>query len=349
MVTYVTQTTINLGYNKVTKSRNRERFIMKKILSIIALFILVFGLTACKDIQEEKELVHLKIMAPIGTPALAQTYMESTLPSLGDNITYEIDSVYGTDPLVAAFGSGSHDIIYAPTNLGAKLISTGLDYQFAGTVVWGNLYLASTGYDTFTLDDLDGKEIIAFGQNATPDIVLQTILDNHIFTTAPTITYVDSVSQAQAEILTDNTKIVLMAEPALSVLGLPTKLGDSLNVIDLQHEWEIVTGSLSYPMAGIFVKSDLDTNIVNAYLTAVENSIDEANSNPDEVAQMAVDLDYGFPLGVLISAIPRSNLSYLNALESKDALEIYFTYIIELNPALIGGNLPGDTFYYSGE
>lgn len=319
---------------------------MKKIVILFMIGLVGLGLAAC---EQEDTPVSFKVMAPIGTPALSQTYMESTLPTLGEHITYDIDSVVGTDPLVAAFGSGSHDIIYAPTNLGAKLISTGLDYQFAAAVVWGNLYLASTGYDQFSLSDLEGKEIIAFGQNATPDVVLQTVLEGVDFDEMPTITYVDSVSQAQADIITDPTKIVLMAEPALSVLGLPTKLGDALDVIDLQDEWAALTGTSSYPMAGIFVKSDLDKDAVNAYLEAVEISVEEANAHPSDVAQMAVDLDYGFPLGVLIEAIPRSNLDYKDALESKDALELYFGYIIDLNPALIGGALPEDHFYYTGE
>jgi NitT/TauT family transport system substrate-binding protein len=319
---------------------------MKKILLAVTVLISILGLTAC---QNNEESLHLKIMAPIGTPALAQAYMESTLPSLGDNITYEIDSVFGTDPLVAAFGSGSHDIIYAPTNLGAKLISTGLEYQFAGTVVWGNLYIASSGYDTFDLDDLDGQEIIAFGQNATPDVILQAILSSHTFTTPPTITYVDSTASTQAELLTDHTKIVLMAEPALSVLGLASNLGNELDVIDLQQEWEVLTGSSSYPMAGIFVKNDIDKDALNAYLEAVLSSVNRTATSPEEVAQIAVELDYGFPEAVLIAAIPRSNLEFTSALDSRDALEEYFTYIMDLNPALIGGSLPGDEFYYSGE
>ena len=330
---------------------------MKKLLSFLAIFMLIFTLSACTDNDDEndtqepvaKDPIELKIMAPIGTPALAQTYMESTMPSLGDHVTYEIETVSGADPLVAAFASGSHDIIYAPTNLGAKLISTGIDYTFAGTVVWGNLYIASTGYETFTIDDLDGKDIIAFGQNSTPDIVLQAVIAGHTFTTAPTITYVDSVTQAQAEILTDNTKIILMAEPALSVLGLPSKLGDALDVIDLQVEWASLTGDSSYPQAGIFVKNGLDTDVVDAYLAAVATSVEQANLDAASVAQMAVDLEYGFPLGVLVSAIPRANLEYKSALDSKAALETYFGYIIDMNAALIGGSLPTDDFYYTGE
>ncbi len=320
---------------------------MKKLLSIIAICMLVFTLSACTGNDNNKDTIKLKIMAPIGTPALAQTYMEKTMPSLGDYVEYEIETVSGADPLVAAFGSGSHDIIYAPTNLGAKLISTGVDYKFAGTVVWGNLYIASTGYETFSLDDLDGKEIIAFGQNSTPDIVLQAVLSGYTFTTVPIITYVDSVSQAQAEILIDNTKIILMAEPALSVLGLPSKLGDNLDIIDLQVEWENFTGTSSYPQAGIFVKSDLDQDVVDAYLIEIAKSVSQANIDTATVAQMAVDLEYGFPLGVLVSAIPRANLEYKSAADSKAALETYFGYIIDMNATLIGGSLPTEDFYYT--
>lgn len=319
---------------------------MKKIMITLGIILLGFTLVGC---EQDKDPVSFKVMAPIGTPALAQTYMQSTMPSLGEHITYEIETISGTDPLVAAFGSGSHDVIYAPTNLGAKLISTGVDYTFAGTVVWGNLYIASTGYESFTLEDLDGKEIVAFGQNATPDVVLQTVLADYNFDVEPVITYVDSATSAQAAILTDPSTIVLMAEPALSVLGLPTKLGEELDVIDLQEAWGDVTGSTSYPMAGIFVKNDLDTDALDAYLEAVRESVEQANNDTATVSQMAVDLEYGFPLGVLISSIPRSNLEFVNATDSREALETYFGYILDLNGALIGGSLPTDNFYYSGE
>ncbi len=62
------------------------------------------------DCVFERLPIELKIMAPIGTPALAQTYMEKTMPILGENVTYTIETVSGADPLVAAFASGSHDI-----------------------------------------------------------------------------------------------------------------------------------------------------------------------------------------------------------------------------------------------
>jgi NitT/TauT family transport system substrate-binding protein len=314
---------------------------MKRLSGLFLVFLMALTLSGCK---EDPEAINLKIMAPIGSPALAQTYMQFHHPSIGEHITYEIDVVSGTDPLVAAFGSGSHDIIYAPTNLGAKLYSTGVEYVFAGTVVWGNLYLASGTDEVFDLASLDGKEIVVFGQNATPDIILQTILADQDYDVAPTFTYVDSAGTANATLMTDPTKIVLLAEPVLSIAGLNVS---NLQTIDLQAAWEDLTGDSSYPQAGIFVKKDLDKDVVEAYLMEVRISINEANANPDSVAQLAVDLEYGFPVAVLQGAITRSGLEFKDASDSKDALETYFGYILDFNGALIGGAQPEDDFYFN--
>lgn len=313
---------------------------MKKLLSLFLVVALLVTVSGCK-----KEDVNLKIMAPIGSPALAQTYMESTLPSLGDNVTYEIEVVSGVDPLVAAFTSGSHDIIYAPTNLGAKLVSTGVDYQLAATVVWGNLYLATGTDDTFDLSDLDGKTIVVFGENATPHIILKAILDNETYTVPPVLEFVDSAGTANATLIQDPSKIVLLAEPVLSVASLPSNVAN-LKSINLQVAWENLTGDSSYPQAGIFVKTGLDSDAVDAYLEQVELSIEAALNDPAAVAQMGEDLGYTFPLPVMTSAIPRSNLEFVTAIDSKTALEAYFSYIIDFNAALIGGALPEDDFYY---
>ncbi|PAT01956.1 hypothetical protein CI105_03610 [Candidatus Izimaplasma bacterium ZiA1] len=315
---------------------------MKKITILMLSLFIFTSLVGCKNNEEKKEL---RIIVPLGSPALAQTYNESTLESIGDNISYTIDVIVGSDPLVAAFGSGSHDIIYAPTNLGAKLISSGLDYKFAATVVFGNLYLATGTGIELTMESLDGKNITVFGQNATPEIILNTIINEYVYDVQPTFTYVDSASQALADLITDNNKIVLLAEPMLSVASLPTNVAN-ITSLSLQDEWGKMTESTSYPQAGIFVKSSLDKDIVDSYLSKIEESVNYASTNTDELAQLAVDLEYGFPLQVLKGAIPRSGLMFMSALDSKTAIELYFTEIMEINSNLIGGSLPDTNFYY---
>jgi len=312
---------------------------MKKLLVATMIIILVMFVSACK----EKEITELKIIAPNGSPALSQTYVEYHLPEIS-YVNYEIDIVSGAELLVAAFGSGSHDIIFAPTNVGARLISTGVDYQFAATVNWGNSYIASKS-DIQSLEDLDGKEIVAFGQNATPDIVLRTLINATDYSVEPTIIYVDSVQTALANLMEDSNRIVLLAEPILSIGQ--QNLGN-LNIIDLQSEWASITGMASYPQAGIFVKSSLDSTIVDAYLAHVEEGINILNDDPELIANYAESLEYPFPKPVLINAIPRSNIRFETAVNSKEALEYYFEQILTLQGNLINNQLPDDAFYYNG-
>lgn len=312
---------------------------MKRIIALTMVLLFALVLSGCK---QESEQIELKIMVPLGSPALAQTYMEYTHPIIGENVTYEVEVVSGTDPLVAAFASGSHDIIFAPTNLGAKLYKTGVEYKFAATVVTGNLYLATGTDEVFDLASLDGKDIVVFGQNATPDIILQTILADQEYTTPPTLTYVDSAGSANATLVANPTTIVLLAEPVLSVADMNV---ENLATIDLQDAWRTLTESGSYPQAGIFVKDGTNQEVVDAYLREIQLSITAALENPGDVAQMASDLEYGFPVPVLTSAISRSGLEYITAKDSKDGLEAYFNYILELNATLIGEELPVDAFY----
>ena len=79
----------------------------------------------------------VSIICPSGTPALGlANYYDSV-----KGASFEI--VNGADPLVAAFGTKSHDLIVAPVNLGAKFYNTNENYVLAKTFVWGNLFLAS--------------------------------------------------------------------------------------------------------------------------------------------------------------------------------------------------------------
>ena len=77
---------------------------MKRIMGLLMVLLFALALSGC---NEDPENVQLKIMIPLGSPALSQTYMEYTHPNIGDNVSYEIEVVSGTDPLVAAFGSGT--------------------------------------------------------------------------------------------------------------------------------------------------------------------------------------------------------------------------------------------------
>ncbi len=304
---------------------------MKKIVATLTLIVFSLLLLGCKPRTQ------LRIITPAGSPTLAQLYMQE------DKELYHVDVVNGPDLLVAAFTTGipTHDIILAPTNLGAKLVQAGSNFTFAGTIVWGNYYLISKDKTTFDMASLEGQEIIVFGQNQTSDIIIKSLLAELNITV--TITYLDSVANAAAYYMADNSKIVMVAEPSLSTIASKVS---NLQIIDIQEIYEEVTGESSYPQSGIFVSNTLTKRQVNQVLTDLKKSIEKANEYPSETGALAEELKIGFSAAIVEAAIPNSHLAFTSALDSKAALENYFNMILEMNPALIGNELPDETFYY---
>ncbi|MBU1141819.1 MAG: hypothetical protein KKG64_04770, partial [Firmicutes bacterium] len=209
---------------------------MKKLLMIILFTTII--LTGCSKAET------ITMIVPFGGPEIAVLYLEAS-----DN--YEIDIVQGPDPLVAAFGSRTYDAIFAGSNLGAIMYNSRPEYILLATIVWGSTFIVSTT-SIDDMDSLEGKDIIAFGQNSTPDIILKYLLDSYDVTAS--ITYVDSVASAAALFIADPTKIVLTAEPVLS--NIKAAVAD-VNVLDLQTIYGEVSDSDSYPQASVFIKFDL--------------------------------------------------------------------------------------------
>jgi len=313
---------------------------MKKLLSVFAVLLLAFVFVGCTEdtTSVTSEPVVYSVIAPNGSPAIAQMYMQQ------DSAHYAVDIVSGPDPLLAAFGSGSHDFIFAPTNLGAKLYTANQSYIFIAAVTFGNYYLVTSTENTFDLASLAGKEIVVFGQNQTSDIVLKYVLSENEITAS--FSYVADVATAVSTWVADNSKIVMVAEPSLSVL---LASHPDLDVIDLQTAYEDITGSNSYPQAGVFAKATLSNEAIDQFLVDLEASIDSVNANVADSATLGVDLGFGFPYAVLVNAIPNSHLDFQGALEVKSSLEAYFSIILDLNPVLIGNALPVDDFYYQPE
>lgn len=298
---------------------------MKKVLILV---LCLFILSSCKP-QES-----ITIMAPQGSPAM-------TILGL-DSDDYTIDIVNGPDPLIAAFGSASHDAIIAPTNLGAKLFQSKEDYKLAAILVWGNYHLVSTSFVNLTLNDLQGKDVVIFGRNQTSDIIMKHILESYAI--VANITYVDSVQSAAASYLADSTQIVMVAEPSLSKIKA---LIPSTVSLDLQSIYADLHEGSSYPQAALFVHQSMSHRDVSHLIDSLDQSIDWVNEKSEEVCQKGVEFGIIDDETMFMNAIEGSHLSLKTPNESLDSIHIYLNLILDLNPNLIGGQIPTDAFYWS--
>lgn len=217
------------------------------------------------------------VLAPTGAPGYA-------LLPLADNDSVSLELVDGADSLQAAFVNPDpqYDVIVAPTNLGAKLISAGkTDYRLAAVVTTGNLYIVGTSEDV-----LSGTGTIAlFGEQAVPGLVYKKLQP----TTTMTEQWYNAVTDAQAALLGGQADAALLAEPAATAtIAKGKEAGLSLTkVADLQQLW----GDDGYPMASLFIKEDT----FNAHKDDMAQMIDVLKNYADGVKSgnidVAADLD----------------------------------------------------------
>ncbi len=303
-----------------------------KVLMFTAIFSLTIVLSSC-EIDREK----VSVLVPTGTPSLGVADAFCNL----DLIDYNI--VSGSDPLVAGFTNQNYDIIVAPVNLGAKFYNTNqnFDYVLYETIVWGNYYLAAN-FNISSFDEIDGKTVVVFGKNSTPDVVLRTLIASKDLEV--TLEYVDDVSTANSYLLTGKADIIVSAEPSLTKV----KAKKDIYVFDLQNEWKVLTGSYSLPQAGIFVKKQsYEKASVKMALEKMAASVRLATKSPDKLINSAISVDDNLnTIGkeTLLEAIPSCNLRLEE--HNKEAIEFYFNQVIKLGIGqTVGGKLPDEGFY----
>lgn len=308
-----------------------KKLLFAFILAFIALFTVACG-------EEPQEVEEISLIAPTGTPSLI---ISKAIVERG-KVNHEI--VQGADALKAAFIKGEKDIIVAPVNLGAMMLANNetFNYEMVNVIVWCNYYVASTT-ELASFKDLDGKDIVVFGQNSTPDVVFRSLVAYHQIT--PNVTYVASVADANGMLMSNKADIIVTAEPALTVL-LSKK---NVNVLSLKDAWSEMVGGSNYdvPQAAVFVNKN-SVEKCKSFLEKVVKVINEVKDNKEEVVAAAKSIDANLTNEdkLYIDALDRCNYKIYD--NQKDSIEKYFQKVIDLGLGkTVGGKLPDEAFYYS--
>ena len=307
---------------------------MKKNFKFIYIFVVLFSMLFITGCISKK----VSVIVPTGTPSLGIANV------LNDKTLVDANIVSGSDPLIAAFTNASYDVVVAPVNLGAKLYNANENFSYIlyKTIVWGNYYLVSNE-EIATLESLEGKTVLVFGKNSTPDVVLRTLISAKNINV--NLEYVDDVATANSYLLSGKADIIVSAEPSL------TKMSANKNfyTLDLQKQWQQLTGSYSLPQAGIFIKKDSkDEKYLKTVLDKMIESVQMAQTKPNVLIASAVSVDENLAkIGkeTLQKAIGNCNLRVEET--DKEAIEFYFSQVIQLGiGATVGGKLPDEAFYY---
>lgn len=269
----------------------------KKLTAVMLLVALVLSiglLTACnKDNKKGNgNDVTLTFAAPEGTPALAIARLITDNKSIsGKNVNYKI---VNPSNIAKEMQAGLSDLVIMPVNAGATLINKGADYKLVSVAVDGSLYLVgkSEKATTLTIDDIKGKKIACIGQQGVPGLVFRYILkENNIsIVDSPKnvpensvyVKYASDGTQAKTAVDNNEVDFAVVGEPAATTFKI--RFGFNAQM-DLQAEYKKVSGKVTYPQAGIFVKSSLasDAAFMDALFTALKASKEWVKNNPQSV------------------------------------------------------------------
>lgn len=265
--------------------------------------------------------------------------------------SYDFKMVTAADELVAAVSSGDVDIALVPANVASVLYNkTEGKISVLDINTLGVLYVVESKDTIQSVSDLKGKTLYLTGKGTTPDYALQYVLSQNGLTTDDvTLEYKSEAAEVAAVLANDENAIGLLPQPFVTVA---CNQNEKLHIaLDLTEEWDKAQGEDgSQLVTGVtIVRNDfLENNeeVVKTFLEESKTSVEFTNSHQDEAAEMIAKQGIVEKAAIAKQAIPYCNITYIDGEAMKTALGGYLSVLHKQDAQSVGGQLPGDDFYY---
>ena len=344
---------------------------MKKIISLITAFMLTAALLAgCgstgngtadqtdkqenSGTQTQAEPVDVNVMALKGPTAMGMVKLMDDADSGNvDTENYSFEIAASADEVTPKLIQGETDIAAVPANLASVLYNkTEGQIQVLAVNTLGVFYIVENGDSIHSVSDLAGRTIYASGKGSTPEYALNFILEKNGLTpgTDVTIEWKSEHSECVSALAQDPEGIAMLPQPFVTTAQ--AKNPNLKVALDLTEEWDKVMENeetKSSLLTGVVVVrkefAEENPEAVEDFMDRYADSVKYVNDNVEEAAKLVGNYDI-VTEDVAVKAIPECNIVCITGEDMKEQLSGYLAVLKDANPESIGGELPGDDFYY---
>ena len=304
------------------------------------------------DSNGTKKLKKLVFAGPFASVSHPLIHMVNTgaLNDVAESVEFRLWK--DPDQLRAMVLGGDVDFVAVPTNVAANLYNKKVKIQMVNVSVWGILGMLTNDENLKTLKDFDGKNILVPFRSDMPDIVLEELLKAQGI--KANLSYVSNPIDAMQQLIMGQADHALLAEPAISMAlrktgSFPLKaIAPTLfRSADLQEEWATTFKTDNkIPQAGMAVLGEVDPALTKRFNEEYAKALEWYKANPKEAG---VETAKALPMldaDALADSIKYVNLENVNAIDSKERMNVFLEVLMKSEPKLIGGKIPDDGFYF---
>lgn len=260
---------------------------------------------------------------------------------------YSFEMQSQPDVIMSELVSGKLDIALLPANVAAVAYNkTNHGVSAIDINTLGVLYCVTGDESVKSVKDLAGKTVLSTGQGASPEYVLNYLLEKNGVTDCD-VQFKSEATEIAALLKQDPTKIAILPQPFVTVA---TAQNDQLKVaFSLTDEWKSVSPDSKLLTGVTVVRNEVLENRaaeVDQFIVDHQASTEKAATDVDATAELVAKYGIIAKAPVAKKALPNCNIVAIAGDEMKTDLAGYLQVLFDANPKSVGGTMPDDDFYY---